>query len=150
MSKEKRILNIGCGIKNREIKKAININLFANKYTFHNFQDDYFDEVIADYVLSKVCSKDSFISLMNQIWRILKPAGVFRLKVPNGEYPESFRDPMDCRRFVRETFDHFNVKHYRWFAFDYGFKPWCKISIREHRTNRLSIRMQPYKDNVKK
>jgi hypothetical protein len=42
---------------------------------------------------------------------------------------DSFNDPMDCRYFTEETFDYFNKDHYRWKAFNYGFRGWEIIKV---------------------
>lgn len=155
--KDFKILNLGCGIK--KIKDAWNIDRLKEVEPDEivditedvlPYEDNWFKEVVADYVLEQVRRREDFIHVMNEIHRVLKPNGIFRLKVPNAEFPEAFRDPMDCRTFTPETFDHFNVKHYRWFAFKYGFKPWHKISVNPERITRLSVRMIPYKNNPKK
>ena len=147
-----KTLNIGSGIK--KVKGAWNIDSLkevepddvVNIEKGLPYDDNSFEEVIADYVLEQIHDNDKFIFVMNEIHRVLKQNGIFRLKVPNAEHSEAFRDPMDSRRFTPETFDHFNKSHYRWFAFKYGFKPWCEISITPERITRLSVRMKPYKN----
>lgn len=155
--KDFKILNLGSGIK--KVKDAWNIDILKEVEPDEivditkelPFEDNSFEEVIADYVFTQIQNKNDFMNVMNEIWRVLKQNGVLRCKVSNANYPEdAFRDPMDDRRFTPTSFDHFNVKHYRWFAFKYGFKPWHKISIKPHRTTRLSVKMTPYKDNPKK
>ena len=155
--KDFKILNVGCGIK--KIKDSWNIDRLAEVDPDEvlditdgplPYEDNWFDEVVADYILEQIRKRDDFIYAMNEIWRVLKPDGLLRLKVPNAEFPEAFRDPMDCRYFVPETFDHFNHAHYRWFAFKYGFLPWHKISVTPERITRLSVTMQPYKNSPNK
>ena len=149
--KDFKILNLGSGIK--KIKGAWNVDRLAEVEPDEviditkelPYEENWFDEVIADYVLEQIHDNDTFIVVLNEIHRVLKPNGIFRLKVPNAEHSEAFRDPLDCRRFTPETFDHFNKSHYRWFAFKYGFEPWKEISITPERVTRLSVRMRPYK-----
>ena len=148
---EHTTLNVGCGIK--KLKGAWNIDRLKEVEPDDvvdiekglPYDDNSFEEVVADYVLEQIHDNDVFIFVMNEIHRVLKPNGIFRLKVPNAEHSEALRDPMDCRYFTPETFDHFNKSHYRWFAFKYGFEPWHKISITPERKTRLSVRMKPYK-----
>lgn len=145
------ILNIGAGIKH--VKGAWNIDRLPETNPQEvidiekglPYEDNSFKKVIADYVLEQIHDNDKFIFVMNEIHRVLKPSGRFHFKVPNAEFPEAFRDPMDNRRFTSETFTHFDKAHYRFFAFRYGFRPWTKISIKPERVTRLSIKMTPYK-----
>jgi len=95
------------------------------------------DEVVADYILCQIADREKFKFVMNEIWRILKPGGILKMKVPNARYPCVFQDPMDCRYFVVETFDYFNKDHYRFKAFHYGFMPWEIIKVEEERKDRL-------------
>jgi hypothetical protein len=44
---------------------------------------------------------------------------------------------MDCRRFVKETFDYLDKDHYRFKEFYYGFKPWRVVSVKKERKDRL-------------
>ncbi len=149
--KKYKILNIGCGVK--KIKNAWNIDSLKSVKPDEvlditkklPYRSNHFEEIIADYVLCQIKDSKKFLRTMNEIWRVLKPGGVFKLKVPNAKFSEAFRDPMDCRYFTPETFDHLNIHHYRWSTLKYGFKPWHKISIKPHRKTRLSVKMTPYK-----
>ena len=154
MPKDKRILNIGCG--ERLIPNAVNIDTWPGKGVqvcdITNglpFEDNEFDEAIADYVLCQICDKEKFRFVMNSVWRVLKPGGLFKIKVPNAEFPESFRDPMDCRYFIPATFTHFDPRHYRFRIFHYGFKPWKILKLdrignqsNPQNKNRLYVEMQ--------
>ena len=156
--KDFRILNVGSGIK--KIKDAWNIDKLKDVEPDEviditegplPYEDNWFEEVVADYVLTQIANKYDLMKVLNEAWRILKPDGIFRLKVSNANFPEdAFRDLMDDRRFTPTSFDHLNVKHYRWFAFKYGFKPWHKISVEPERVTRLSVKMTPYKNNYNK
>jgi ubiquinone/menaquinone biosynthesis C-methylase UbiE len=150
--KDFKILNIGSGIK--KTKDAWNIDILPEVKPDEvvditqglPYDDNHFEEVIADYVLTQIPDKYDRMKILNEVWRVLKPNGIFRLKVSNANYPEdAFRDLMDDRPFAPTSFDHLNYKHYRWFAFKYGFKPWQKISVKPHRVTRLSVKMTPYK-----
>jgi len=149
--KEYTKLNIGCGLRkkkefwNIDVLEDVNPDQIVDITMGLPYNNNSFEEVVANYVLEQIRDSDDFIYVMNEIHRVLKPNGVFRFKVPNAEFSEAFRDPMDCRYFTPETFDHFNVKHYRWFAFQYGFKPWYEISVNPIKVTRLSVKMKPYK-----
>lgn len=130
---KRKIINIGCGEK--KIKDAINVDILGLPGVDKSFDITKewpkelagADEVIADYVLCQIGGRNEFRFVMNQIWEILKPGGVFKLKVPDAGYQGKtchYNDPMDCRYFTTETFDYFNKDHYRFKAFKYGFYPW--------------------------
>jgi len=147
MPDNQAILNLGAG--RHPLKGAVNVDIIPFEgidKVFDitqglPFQDEQFDKVIADYLLCQICSPEAFKCVLNSIWRVLKPNGWLELKVPNANYPCAFQDPMDCRYFVPETFDYFNKDHYRYKAFNYGFKPWYCIQIKEEK-DRLFVKMR--------
>lgn len=146
MPNNKKILNLGCG-KNKiagtigvDIIKGADVECDITKGL--PWGKEEIDEVIADYVLCQI--GDKFKYVMNDIWRVLKAGGILKVKVPNAIYPCAFQDPMDCRYFVTETFDYFNVHHYRYQAFNYGFKPWEILLVRKEREDRLYAEMRKY------
>ena len=133
---KRNILNIGCGKK--IIDGAINIDIIESPEVIKHdirqgipFANERFDEVIADYILCQICDPQEFKYVMNEIYRVLKIGGLLKLKVPNARFPCVFQDPMDCRYFVKETFDYFNKDHYRFKVFNYGFEPWEIVKIEE-------------------
>ena len=144
----KDILNIGAGKK--IIPEAINLDILplegidtvCDIRKGLPYQDETFKEVIADYVLSQICFPVEFKYVMNEIHRVLKKGGVLKLKVPDARFPCAWQDPFDCRRFVKETFDYLDKDHYRYKAFQYGFKPWEIVSIKKERNDRLYVTMR--------
>jgi len=153
-----KTLVVGCGIKKEE--GAWNVDILKESAADEvlditnglSYEDNSFDTVIADYVLCQICDRDKFKFVMNELHRVISGGGTLKLKVPNAEFSTSFRDPMDCRYFIPETFDHFNVDHYRYKVFNYGFKPWKIINIEkigganllDHK-DRLAVEMSPVK-----
>jgi predicted SAM-dependent methyltransferase len=143
-----RKLNIGCGSKplkgytNLDIIVHDGVDVICDIEQGLPFSGEEFDEVVADYVLCQICSPKAFMGVMNDIWKILKVGGVLKLRVPNANYPCAFQDPMDCRRFVPETFDYFDKDHYRYKMFDYGFKPWKVLKVKPEREDRLYVEMK--------
>ena len=111
--------------------------------------DDYYTEVLARYSLTQIRDNEDFKFVMNEVHRVLKKDGVFKIIVPDAsqQYSASFNDPMDCRYFTSYTFDYFNINHYRWKEFNYGFNPWkiLKIETAEDKYDRLYIEMKPFK-----
>lgn len=134
--KPKTKLNLGAGQKiipdavNLDIKPGENIDTICDIRKGLPFQDEQFREIIADYILQQIQDNGDFVKVMNDLWRILKPGGFLRLKVPNAEYSCAFKDPFDARYFTEETFDYFNREHYRYgYYSNYGFKPWTIVKI---------------------
>lgn len=136
MSKDK-ILSIGSG-KN-PIKGAVNLDILPLEgievvrdiTKGLPFNSGEFNLVIADYVLEQIQNTKDFMFVMNEIHRILKSNGILELKVPNAEFPVAHKDPFDTRTFTRETFDYFNIHHYRYSYYGYGFEPWIIDKIEE-------------------
>lgn len=133
---QKIILNLGAGKKiilgaiNLDISDGEGINKVCDIRNEIPFDAEHFDEVIADYVLQQIIEPDKFVFVMNEIWRVLKPNGWLKLKVPNATYPTAFKDPLDGRYFTEETFDYFNKNHPRYQYYShYGFKPWTIMKI---------------------
>ncbi|MBC8294502.1 MAG: methyltransferase domain-containing protein [Pelagibacterales bacterium] len=151
--KEFQKLNIGCGVKKEKDAWNIDSNPDVEPDEVVDiikelpYEDNSFQKVIADYVLCQICKREDLRNVLNEIHRVLKPNGILKLKVANAEanYSEAIRDPWDCREFVPETFTHFDVNHYRYKVFKYGFKPWHKISVKPERETRLLVKMSPYK-----
>ena len=66
-----------------------------------------------------------FIRLMNEVWRVLKPGGVFFSRTPAYPHPEAFQDPTHVNIITEKTFslyfnDHYPVAHM--YGFVGGFK----------------------------
>ena len=136
MSIEK-IINIGCGSKPHP--DATNIDRYSGKGVDIvcdvrqglPFETDSIDEARADYFLEQILENEKFLFVMNEVWRVLKPEGLFLFKVPNAKYETAFKDPFDCRYFTKETFDYFNSEHRRYEYYKgYGFKPWKIESLK--------------------
>jgi predicted SAM-dependent methyltransferase len=145
-------LNLGCG----ENKKDGYINLDCLEVFEPDvlcditkglpFKDDYFDEIDAFFVLNLIGGSKDFLFTMNEIWRVLKKDGQLIILVPNALHPEdAFRDPMEARWFVPNTFQHFDYSHSRFNNLKYGFKPWKIISVQSYMETRLHVVMEPYK-----
>jgi SAM-dependent methyltransferase len=80
------------------------------------FPDNYFDRVTAfDFIehIPRILSVDAartrapFIELMNEIWRVLKPNGVFYAVTPFYPHPAAFQDPTHVNIITRQTHEYF-------------------------------------------
>ena len=61
-----------------------------------------------------------FISLMNEVWRVLKPGGTFAAATPALPHPESFVDPTPCNPITEGTLAYF-TDHAAGITRSYGF-----------------------------
>jgi SAM-dependent methyltransferase len=79
------------------------------------FEDNYFDYVTAfDFIehIPRILSKEDatrspFIELMNEIWRVLKPDGVFYAVTPFYPHDEAFQDPTHVNIITKKTHQYF-------------------------------------------
>ena len=136
-----------------QIDQRVDITIFLWPWASNGFV-----EILSDYVLCQIHDNETFVKILNECWRVLDSGGIFKIKVPNAMYPQTvFRDPMDNRWFVKESFDHFNYEHYRWQKLGQydGFKPWKVIKVEEiagqanpDLKDRLYVEMQPYKEKA--
>jgi ubiquinone/menaquinone biosynthesis C-methylase UbiE len=132
-----KTINIGCGSKpmvgaiNVDIYKGEGIDVVCDVRHGLPFETDSIDKANADYFLEQILENEKFRFVMNEIWRVLKPEGLFEFKVPNAKYPTAFKDPFDCRYFTKETFDYFDSENRRYSYYKgYGFKPWKIESLK--------------------
>lgn len=105
------------------------------------FPDSYFDYVTAhDFlehiprVLYKTCESsakpvrwNAFIELMNEVYRVLKPGGLFLSTTPAYPHGVAFRDPTHVNFITEETFPLYFDNENRW-ASIYGFKGAFRVS----------------------
>lgn len=121
---EKVVLDLGCGFR-----KAGNIGIDAKEgnndadivcllgFEPIPFLDESVDEVIcrdflehlpkAVYLESKGKLHYPVICLINEVWRVLKPGGIFRSWTPMYPHAELFQDPTHLSAWTLKSMDYF-------------------------------------------
>lgn len=92
------------------------------------FDDNDFDYVTAYdfiehipriiYIYNKC--RFAFVELMNEIYRVLRPGGIFLALTPAFPHPEAFQDPTHVNIITEKTFPNYFCNPYQW-ASMYGF-----------------------------
>jgi SAM-dependent methyltransferase len=105
----------GVDLENLEIENVIyrRANLSLESIPF---EDNYFDYVTAfDFIehIPRILLKNEnttrfpFIELMNEVWRVLKPGGVFYAITPFYPHDEAFQDPTHVNIITKKTHQYF-------------------------------------------
>ena len=135
-----RSLELGCGIhlKNSmhaqesygiDIREDLAKNIYKADLTLERipFPDDHFDYVIAEHFIEHIPRliyagrhRYPFIELMNEVWRVLKPHGLFYAITPAYPHPEVFQDPTHVNIITDKTFPAYFSYALPW-AHQYGF-----------------------------
>lgn len=115
--KMKKILELGSGkhpYKPKKGEEVIHLDIVKlphievvhdlNKFPWP-FEDDEFDEIIANNVLEHL---NDIVKVMKEIWRILKPKGILKARVPYFAHPNAFTDPTHKQFFTLHTFDYWD------------------------------------------
>lgn len=115
-----KILDIGCGNNKYEsndknevigldIVELPNVNIVhdLNKIPYP-FNDNFFHVIIANHVLEHI---ENFFGLMEEIYRILKPNGILKVRVPHFSSINAFADPTHVRCFTLKTFKFLSESH---------------------------------------
>lgn len=141
-------LNIGCGRDYRQGWENWDISndVKAERHFDIRIQpfpcdDDAASEIYISGVLEQIGDNDKFIHVMNEMHRVLKPGGEVTIVVPNARYAIAHRDPMDIRKFTKETFSYFlnTAQEYALYGSVYGFLPWSGIRIEENSRHIFTI-----------
>ena len=103
------------------------------------FADNSVDCVYACHVLEHIVN---LIPLTNEVWRILKPTGTFKIQVPMYPSTDCFIDPTHVRVFTEHTFNYWLPE----IGFNkmYGIEPWEQLS--KDTSNHLTVELRPIKE----
>lgn len=143
-------LNIGCGRDyragwiNTDISRDTKADLYFDirKDTFP-FDAGNASEIYISGVLEQIGENEHLIHAMNECHRVLKTGGKMVVVVPNARFAIAHQDPMDVRKFTRETFSYFEkgARQHDLYGSVYGFKGWSKIRIEENARHIFTIEM---------
>jgi len=114
-----KILDIGCSTIDRKYKgsnpkdKVIGLDKFhvdgadviADLEYSLPFRDNSFDMVVAKHVLEHIVN---FFSVMEEIFRVLKPNGILKVWVPHFSSALAYANPDHKRYFTAGTFLYFD------------------------------------------
>lgn len=87
------------------------------------FKNNEFNEILALSILEHI---EKYIPLMNELYRILKPGGIIKIRTPHFTYVESWADPTHINHFSYMTFFYFTKDLKR----EYSFSKWSKFKGR--------------------
>lgn len=109
-----RILNLGAG--NHIWKGAVNHDLHKHRPEIdisHDlnvipwpWEDGSFDRIAASSVFEHL--KIDLVMALDECWRILRPKGTLRVKVPHWQHDNAYADPTHRWRYSLRCFDVFN------------------------------------------
>jgi SAM-dependent methyltransferase len=154
-------LDIGCGRNPKNIFNADTVyGIDVRDDLAHNIkkadlviekiphEDDFFEYVTAHDFIEHVPRllylpdrRYPFVELMNEIYRVLKPNGIFLSFTPAYPHAEVFRDPTHVNIISDQTFGIYFDDTNRW-AEMYGFKGAFKIISQEWKGPHLLTLMQ--------
>jgi len=111
--------------------------------------DNSVEEGNASNLLEHFSSGDEIISVMNEIWRVMEPGGIFHAIVPRAPLAAAFRDPTHKSFWVLESFHYYNYEHPHWkmYGSAYGIKPW-KILKLKRKKEFICCDMTPLKEST--
>ena len=76
------------------------------------WDDETWDEIWARDVFEHL--RVDVADWLGECWRILRPAGELKMRLPAFDNPLSYRDPTHRRVFHRETFDYWDPERELW------------------------------------
>ena len=135
-----RSIELGCGNHHKnpfnaaesfgiDIREDLGKNIYSADLSRQPipFPENYFDFVVAEHFIEHIPRlaytpehRFPFIELMNEIWRVLKPHGLFYAITPAYPHAEAFQDPTHVNIITEKTFPAYFCYALPW-AHQYGF-----------------------------
>jgi SAM-dependent methyltransferase len=136
----KKSLDLGCGdnLKNPfeaeivygiDVREDLEKNIYKSDLVIEKipFDDNYFEYISAFDFIEHIprliyCPERRypFVELMNEIYRVLKPGGIFLSVTPGVPNLQAFQDPTHVNFITEETFEKYFTQNYL-YAKMYGF-----------------------------
>lgn len=156
-----RALDLGCGPQPRnkfgaqelygiDVRSGLGENIRRADLAIEPipFGNEYFDFVTAFDFIEHVPRviytperRNSFVELMNEIYRVLKVGGLFYSSTPAFPHPAAFQDPTHVNIITADTFSKYFDDKLRW-ASMYGFKGVFQIHTQVWRDQHLETAMR--------
>jgi SAM-dependent methyltransferase len=156
-----KTLDLGCGphpnnpfnadeVYGVDVRSGLGDNILSADLAIEQipFEDSIFDFVTAYNFIEHIpriiyapTRRNSFIELMNEIYRVLKINGVFLSLTPAYPHNEAFQDPTHVNIITEETFIKYFDDTYRWGSM-YGFIGSFRILKQEWLGGNLVTQMQ--------
>ena len=124
-------INLGCG---KDIRKGyincdrsdiVGADMVFDMEGILPFKDNSIDEILANNCLEQISTPKKFVSVINEIHRILKVGGKAIVRVPNVKDICAFQDVFDVLKFNEDSFSYMDIdnKRHQEFGVIYGYKP---------------------------
>jgi SAM-dependent methyltransferase len=156
-----KTLDLGCGRRPKnpfnadelfgvDVRENLEANIKSADLSIEQipFDSDSFEYVTAfDFiehiprVLYMPQRRNAFVELMSEIYRVLKPGGMFLSMTPAYPHAVAYRDPTHVNIITDETFPMYFDDEKRW-ATIYGFKGAFSIKVHEWRGPHIFAVMQ--------
>lgn len=98
--------------------------------------------IVASHVLEHIPAGEDRIAVMNEAHRVLRPGGVFEIRVPNAAVGwHAYADPTHVSFWIVESFHYFDgtkAAHA-----DYGIRPWTTLELAVQGDNEILWRGTP-------
>lgn len=123
------LLSLGCGDRKETWKgDGLDYKDFGQKYIFNledikpfPIEDNCYDICEMMHVFEHISNPTACINILNEVWRVLKPGGVFKGEVPHYLSPNYTRDFYHVRPFSQHSFDAY-LEGSKIYFNDYGVK----------------------------
>lgn len=141
-------LNVGCGRDYREGWENIDISKDVKAEHYLDirkdklpFKKESVQEIYISGVLEQIGDNDQFLFCMQELHRVLCVGRLMTVIVPNARFAIAHRDPMDVRKFTKETFAYFieGSREHKLYGSVYGFPGWRHISIEENERHIMTL-----------
>lgn len=125
-------LDIGCGPYKQPGFIGMDNRELAGVDIVHDLEetpwplpDECVTFAVASHVLEHINPhKGTFIRVMDEIWRVLVPAGQFNFVVPYAGSHGYYQDPTHCNPINETTMAYFDPGHHTYLYRFYEPKPW--------------------------